>query len=335
MLCTDFFVFMDKKTELQGEKIDQKEAEINSLIPTAFYGIKDENSHPISTLVDGFLEYARYELNFSPQTCIKYKDSLKMFARLIGDKPVEALEVQDFVKLKRIMMDRGRSEARIASIVFAVRSYLNYCRDFLKLNTLEPKQIRPPRRFKREVIYLNKEEIERFTSCIDTRLWNGLRFRTLVEVLLGTGMRISEALSLNRKSINWDTREAKIVGKGNKERRIFFTERSLEWVQKLLESRSDDHEAIFITKKPISRLQREDIWRFFDYHRKKAKIDKKLTPHILRHTVATNLLFNGCPIVHVKEILGHEKLDTTCKYYLGVDKEQAKKAHREFLNFVN
>ena len=60
-----------------------------------------------------------------------------------------------------------------------------------------------------------------------------------------------------------------------------------------------------------------------------------LTPHILRHTVATDLVFNGCPIVHVKEILGHERLDTTCKYYLGVDKEQAKKAHRQFLNFVS
>ncbi len=335
MLCTDFFVSMDKKTELQSENLEKKEGEINSLIPTAFYGIEAENGHPISTLIEGFLEYARYELNFSPQTCIKYGDSLKMFVRLIGDKSVESLEVQDFVRLKRIMMDRGRSEARIASIVFAVRSFLNYCRDFLRLQTLEPKQIRPPKRFKREVIYLNKEEIERFTSCIDTRLWNGLRFRTLVEVLLGTGMRISEALSLDRKSINWETKEAKIIGKGNKERRIFFTERSLEWVQKLLESRYDEHEAIFITRKPVGRLCREDIWRFFDYHRKKSNIDKKLTPHILRHTVATNLLFNGCPIVHVKEILGHEKLDTTCKYYLGVDKEKAKKAHAQYLDFVS
>jgi integrase/recombinase XerD len=88
-----------------------------------------------------------------------------------------------------------------------------------------------------------------------------------------------------------------------------------------------------VTKSPVNRLNRDDIWRFFKSHRLKAKIHKKLTPHILRHTVATNLVFNGCPIVHVKEILGHERLDTTCKYYLGVDKEQAKKAHRQFLNY--
>jgi site-specific recombinase XerD len=61
---------------------------------------------------------------------------------------------------------------------------------------------------------------------------------------------------------------------------------------------------------------------------------KKLTSHILRHTVATNLVLNGCPIVHVMEILGQERLDATCKYYLGVDKEKAKKAHRQYLNFI-
>jgi integrase/recombinase XerD len=64
----------------------------------------------------------------------------------------------------------------------------------------------------------------------------------------------------------------------------------------------------------------------------KSKDQKKLTPHILRHTVATNLVFNGCPIVHVKEILGHERLDTTCRYYLGVDKELAKRAHDQYLD---
>jgi integrase/recombinase XerD len=156
----------------------------------------------------------------------------------------------------------------------------------------------------------------------------------LVEILLGTGVRISEALSLNRKDINWEEKEAKIVGKGNKERRIFFTDRSLYWLRRYLEWREDDHEAVFVTKDPVNRLNRDDVWRFFSRHRKLAKIEKKLSPHILRHTVATNLVFSGCPIVHVKEILGHERLDTTCKYYLGVDKEEAKKAHRQYLRLL-
>ena len=300
---------------------------------SAFQGVAKKSDKKMSEMIPDFLDYARYELNFSPQTIMKYQDSLKCFIRDVGDKYPEEYEVQEFVRLKGVMMDRGVGEARIASVVYAVRSFLIYCRNFLSLEVLHPKQIRPPRHFKREVIFLTKEEITAFIDTINIKQWNGLRFRVLVEVLLGTGMRIGEALSLNRRMINWEKREAKVIGKGNKERTVFFTQRSLDWISKYLEQRKDTHEAIFVTKKPVSRLATSDVWRFFDRHRKLAKIYKKLTPHILRHTVATNLIFNGCPIVHVKEILGHERLDTTCKYYLGVDKEKAKKAHKQYLDF--
>lgn len=306
----------------------------SSTISNAFQGVSMESAYKISTLSEPFLDYARYELNFSPQTIIKYRDSIRCFVKELGDKDVRELEPIHFVELKRKMMVRGLSEARVSSVVFAVRSYLNYCKDFLKLDVIDPKSIRPPKRFKREVIYLTKDEVDRLINAISTKRITGLRFRAVVETLLGTGMRISEVLSLDRKSINWEKKEAKIIGKGNKERTVFFTDRSLEWIQKYLERRTDTCEALFIAIGEARRLNIWDISRFFRYHRERARIDKKLTPHIIRHTVATNLVFNGCPIVHVKEILGHEKLDTTCKYYLGIDKEQAKKAHAKYLNFV-
>lgn len=292
-----------------------------------------KNSQKMSDLVDAFLEYAEYELNFSPKTIMKYRESLNWFIRDIGDKNVGEIDVQDFVRLKKMMVKRGVGQARIASIVFATRSFMNYCRNFLKILTLDPKQIRPPRIKTREVIFLNKEEIETFLATIETKRMNDLRFRAVVETILGTGMRISEVLSLTRKQINWKDKEAKIIGKGSKERRVFFTDRALEWIRKYLEKRIDTHEAVFITSGDPRRLTTGDIWRFFKRHRIKSKINKKITPHILRHTVATNLVFNGCPIIHVKEILGHEKLDTTCKYYLGVDKEKAKQAHKQYLDF--
>jgi integrase/recombinase XerD len=288
----------------------------------------------MSDLIEGYLEYGRYELNLSPQTIIKYRDSLRSFIRDVGDKKVKGLEALDFLRLKRKMMERGMSEARISSVVYAMRSFLGYCENFLRISTFSPKLVRPPKRSRKEVIFLTKDEIDRFISTIDITRWHELRFRALVEILLGTGVRISEALSLNRSDIDWEKKEAKIFGKGNKERRIFFTERSLYWLRRYLEWREDDHEAVFVTKDPVNRLNRDDVWRFFNRHRKLAKIEKKLSPHILRHTVATNLVFSGCPIVHVKEILGHERLDTTCKYYLGVDKEEAKKAHRQYLRLL-
>ena len=80
-------------------------------------------------------------------------------------------------------------------------------------------------------------------------------------------------------------------------------------------------------------LTRETAVTWFVRYRKEAGIKKNVSAHMLRHTVATTLLFNGCPIGHIKEILGHENLMTTCNYYLGVDKRAAKEAHRRYLAY--
>jgi integrase/recombinase XerD len=318
LFMASFFVFMNNPKD--------------AVVCSAFYDTFESSETRMSTLIDGFLEYSQYELNFAPNTIFKYRESLGWFIRDIGDKDVAELTVQDFVLLKKLMVERGVGRARIASVVFATRSFLQYCKNFLQIPTLDPKQIRPPKIVRREVIFLTKEEIEAFVGTINTSHFKDLRFRAIVETILGTGMRISEVLSLNRKDIDWKKKEAKIVGKGNKERTVFFTDRALYWIRRFLETRHDPCEAVFVTIGDPKRLTPGDIWRFFKRHREKARITKKLTPHILRHTVATNLVFNGCPIVHVKEILGHERLDTTCKYYLGVDKALAKKAHNQYLD---
>lgn len=297
-----------------------------------FQGENDKSCYT-SGLVDGFLEYAQFELNLAKPTVERYKDGIKHFLKYVGDKDVRELDQQDFVKLKRLMRERKLGSARIGSVIYSMRSFLNYCNDFLKIRTINPKSLRPPRIYRREVIFLSKEEIETFVSSIDTSKLMGLRFRALVETILGTGMRISEVLALNRKSIDWKSKESKIIGKGNKERRVFFTDRALTWIRMYWEKRCDCHESAFATKEGDRRLKIDDISKFFIAARNKAGIGKLITPHILRHTVATNLLFNGCPIIHIKEILGHERLDTTCRYYLGVDKEKAKQAHREYLTF--
>jgi integrase/recombinase XerD len=112
---------------------------------------------------------------------------------------------------------------------------------------------------------------------------------------------------------------------------VFFTDRALEWVNKYVELRTDPCPALFATQGGRSRLGRPDIWRPFMRYRIKSGIAKKVTPHLLRHTAATQLLFNGCPVGHIKEILGHERLETTCRYYLGLDQRAAKQAHQKFL----
>jgi integrase/recombinase XerD len=170
---------------------------------------------------------------------------------------------------------------------------------------------------------------ERWDAVSPTRL----RFRTLVEVLLGTGARISEVLSLNRSDLRWELKEAKIIGKGNTERTLFFTDRALLWLERYLAQRWDDDDALFVTQgeHPRRLIQRDRVKDTFAVYRMKAGLTKRVSPHSLRHTMATTLLFNGCPIGHIKELLGHERLDTTCRYYLGLDQRAAKAAHQEFL----
>src|SRR5258708_17873319 len=302
------------------------------------------SAYKIGQLVEGFIRYIKFELSLSPQTAEKYQDALGWVIRDIGDIEVTQINQNHITLLKQRMMIRGAGEARVGTIIFALKSFLKYCKEFLDLGVLDNKKVKSPKRHRREVLFLTPEEIQQFIYTIKLeRSWNGgtrektyrmegLRFRTLVEVLLGTAMRISEALSLNRDSIDFEKKEAKIIGKGNKERTVFFSDRSLEWVRLYLAERKDEQKPLFITQR-LSRLSRVDIHGLFKRYAIKSGINKKITPHILRHTVATTLLFNGCPISHVKEIFGHERLETTCKYYLGVDKRKAKEAHELFLNY--
>jgi len=294
----------------------------------------------LTEAASGFLAFATVELGFAPQTIAKYDECLRQVARWIGDLPVTNLSKQHILAIKSVMLTRNHSAGRQVCILAAMKRLLMFCQQELGLPVMPPDLIVLPKRPRREVAYLNTAEVVRFLSSIEmcnqneTPFEAGLRFRALVEVLLGTAMRISEALSLNRQDIDFTNREATVIGKGNKQRTVFFTERSLLWLKRYLDLRQDAHPAVFVTQGGRSRLSRTDVWRPFVRCRQLARIQKRVTPHLLRRTVATQLLLNGCPIGHIKEILGHERLDTTCRYYLGLDRRAAKQAHQKYLVYA-
>ena len=157
-------------------------------------------------------------------------------------------------------------------------------------------------------------------NAISTDSFTGLRLRALVEVILASGMRLSEALSLKRDIFDNDQQDAEIVGKGRLKRRVFFSQRARFWVKQYLAKRYDDNPWLFITTGFTARKWAQaDISRFFILLRKRAGIQKKLTPHILRHTFCTNLLHHGADITHIKDLAGHQDIQTTARYYLGKD----------------
>lgn len=288
-----------------------------------------------------FLEWARFEMRRSPGTVKRYREAIGWAIRDIGDQPVAGLHLGHMLSLRRKMEERGCGEARIAAILNALRCLLRFSRAVLRVPALDPRHIRIPRMPKRDVVFLTVEEVNQFVEAIlpSARDWREaplmqLRLRALAEVLLGTGARISEVLRLRRYDVNFERREARTIGKGNKERLLFFTDRALVWLGRYLERRHDDLEALFVTQGNAPKpLVYDAIKRSFTRAAKSAGISKRVSAHVLRHTMATTLLFNGCPIGHIKELLGHERLDTTCRYYLGVDKRAAKEAHGRFLMY--
>lgn len=319
----------------------EKETQIEAVGTNTFYSTK---LNLLSNLVPQFLAYGQFECSFSKETIHKYEGCLKSIIRDIGDLAIENLDMGHIAILKQKMFERGAGPSWVATTTYVIKHLLRYCNTNLGIRTMEPHLIKPPKRPRREVIFLSNEEIEQFINSIklENEYHNGkkgkfinvdgLRFRALVEVLLGSAMRISEALSLSRTGIDFEKKEAKIIGKGNKERIVFFNDRAIQWIKYYLEQRADTWEPLFVTGEG-TRLARADVSRIFQGYVKRSGINKKITPHILRHTTATNLLFNGCPMAHIKEILGHERLETTCRYYLGIDKRKAKEAHKQYLNY--
>jgi integrase/recombinase XerD len=299
----------------------------------------DDPRNSIAAILPGFVEYMRVERQFSAATIAKYQDSIGCFLRDVGNPRAAELSLQHFISLKSKMMYRNVQASRITSVICAVKNLLAYARDVLKVPVMDLTTVKLLKKAKRTVVYLSNEELDQFINAIPLRTWEGkfriagYRFRALVEVLVTTGMRISEALSLNRDDVDFERGEAKIVGKGNKERIVFFSSQARDWLRRYLDLRCDSRPALFVTSSG-SRLNANMVEATFRRNSRWAGLTKRVTPHIIRHTMATNLLRNGCPIGYIKELLGHEKLETTCRFYLGIlESADVKNAHRTYQDF--
>ena len=294
----------------------------------------------VSNTAEEYLMWLQVEKRFANSSVVSYRSRLKCFVRDVGDIEIDKFTMEHIFKLKQVLYQRENSEVFIGVCLACLKGLLKYSNTQLSIPLqINPDLITIPKRPRREVTYLSSEEIQRFRDAIDVRKIHGLRFRTLVETLLGTGMRISEALSLDRNSIDFTTKEAKVIGKGNKERVVFFNDDSIQWIRAYLDRRKDTHEALFATSfslkdAGVRRLRNQDSSKYFKIARNKAGINKKVTPHCLRHCFASHLAFNNCPFTEIKTLCGHERLSTTLQYYVGLtDKARAKSAHEQYLHY--
>lgn len=152
----------------------------------------------------------------------------------------------------------------------------------------------------------------------------------MIDLLASSGMRVGEMVTLNREDINFNERECVVLGKGNKERLVYFDARTKIHLQNYLDARTDDNPALFVTlKQPFERLKIGGVETRLREMGRRLKIPK-VHPHKFRRTLATTAIDKGMPIEQVQQLLGHQKIDTTMHYAM-VKQQNVKLAHRKYI----
>lgn len=285
---------------------------------------------------------ARITSELSDSSIVKYSDSIKKFFSVIGNKDFELLVIVDFEDFILKMRDNGASNSRIANIISAIKWIVKKLQDGGKIpKTLDLEKVKKPKIERKEVEYLNDQEIKRLIDCISDDLSKGefirkVRMMALVVFLLESGARIGEALSIRIEKIDWDSNEIPIVGKGKKPRTLFFRGRSKYWLQKYLSIRKSDSGFLFVTLSGLAKWSQTDVGRSFRRYRNLSGIKKKIVLHTLRHTTATQLSFKGAQFNEIQALLGHTRLETTVKYYIGaVEKQRVKQMMQDkYYDFI-
>jgi site-specific recombinase XerD len=293
-------------------------------------------NHENSELIEEFFAGVTITGELSDSSIIKYRDSIKTFFKMLNHKSIGIIEISDFDTFILRMKANGASGARIRNVISAVKSLIGYLqRERLLESALDLEKIKKPRLHKKEVAYLTDNEIALLFKVVRKDMQNGMMIRkvrmmALLVILLQTGARLGEALSIKIRDIDRINMEIPIIGKGRKPRSLYISEDTLFWIGKYLSIRRTENEYLFVTLDGKTKWSQTDVGRSFRRYRNLSGITKPFVLHTLRHTAATQLALKGVPMNQIQKILGHSRLETTIKYYIGaVEKDVAKKVMQD------
>ena len=268
-----------------------------------------------------FLDFLIIEKGLTLSSIESYKYDLTIFYNDIKDKlennNLHKLKIEfiyDFIKNQSI---NRISSATIKRRVSTIRNFYLFLQKREVISFIVP-EIKTPKIGIKLPNYLTIEEVDKLLSIPDINTFKGLRDKTMLEIMYSCGLRVSELISLKKKDINIKNCFIRIIGKGNKERIIPIGEIALEYLNKYFEllsynSKINNSKYVFINKNGLP-LTRQYFFKIIKYYSIKANINKNISPHTLRHSFATHLLENGAPLIAVKNLLGHESINTTQIY---------------------
>jgi site-specific recombinase XerD len=294
-----------------------------------------------SKLKTDFLEYLEVEQNRSQKTIANYDHYLTRLIDFAGDIDISDV-TPELIRKWRLWLNRlGTNTADELEKstqnyhLIALRSFLKYCakRD---ITSISADKVELARTKRKQVTFLNPQELERLFAEPDISKSIGLRDRAILELLFSSGLRVSELVNLNREHINLKRKEFMVRGKGQKDRPIFISDEAAKWVEEYSNKRIDNNAALFVRYSGskgsgvnLMRLTARSIQRMVAKNARLAGITKHVSPHTLRHSFATDLLMNGADIRSVQAMLGHSNISTT-QIYTHVTDPHLKSIHERF-----
>lgn len=290
-----------------------------------------------------FLEYLEIERGRSDKTVRNYHFYLKRFSDWAKD-PNPAEINNEMVRKYRLHLNRnvaGREDAQLKKNtqnyhLIALRAFLKYLakRD---VKSMAAEKIELAKQGSRQVSFLELDELKRFLLAPEKDpTIVGTRDKAILELLFSTGLRVSEIANLRIDAINLKLEEFTVLGKGSKHRVVFLSDAARRAIKAYQERRRDVSPFLFVRHDRARKftpgahpLTPRSIQRIVDRYAREAGITKRVTPHTLRHTYATDLLRNGADIRSVQSLLGHESITTTQVYTHITDKE-LKRVYKQF-----
>ncbi len=273
--------------------------------------------------------------NSSDLTISAYQTDLIQFLEYAAHETGVEMEALDVVHIDKfvvrsylgLMTEKKLSRKSIARKLAALRSFFKFlCREeIIAQNPVQ--KIHTPKLGKSLPRFLFHEHMEKLLVAADLDTKNGIRDQLIIELLYGSGLRVSELVSLNRDNLDLHNGLLRVAGKGRKERIVPLTDAAVEAIHAYLELRHDQEPALILNYQD-TRLTARSVRRILDKLEKKASLNQHIHPHMLRHTFATHLLDGGADIRSVQELLGHKKLSST-QIYTHLTREKLRDVYME------
>jgi len=297
----------------------------------------------IDKLKREFLEYLEIEKGRAIRTVENYEHYLTSFfefGKIKSPSDITDASVREFrLWLNRQITGNNRQNGNTVSkktqnyYMIALRVFLKYLTK-REIKSMPRDQIELAKTPERTLDLISPEELSRLLNSPSSNTLKDLRDKAILELLFSTGLRVSELCSLTN-DFDFKRDEISIRGKGGKVRVVFISEEAKKAVKKYLDARKDMSDALFVQvgdeKEESQALTRRSIERIVKQHAIKAGITKKVTPHVIRHSFATDLLNNGADIRSVQVMLGHANIGTT-QIYTHVTDKHLRDIHKKFHN---